>query len=133
MKLKTDGIGLEAPAGQPRPPDRVLAFSDPLLRRAAPVVERNDPFGGTGQVGDDEADPRIQLPRMPFDLGHNTPGLAPACGPVAEAGEVPSDFMRGAAPRTAQQVANAVLKHLVPRQSDRVTETFSLQILVDLR
>jgi hypothetical protein len=36
-------------------------FRDPLLRRAALVVEGDDAFGWTRQVGDDEADTRIKL------------------------------------------------------------------------
>jgi len=56
----------------------VLAFLDVLLRRAALIVEDDNPFGGTGEVGDDEADPWIKFARMPFDLGDNPARLGPA-------------------------------------------------------
>jgi hypothetical protein len=39
VELKTNGIGGERTARQPRPVDRVLAFLDPLLGRAALIVE----------------------------------------------------------------------------------------------
>ena len=45
MKLKPHGVGGERPARQPRPPDRALALFDPLLRRAALIVEGDDPLG----------------------------------------------------------------------------------------
>jgi len=51
----------EAVAGKPGPVDRVLAFLDVLLRRAAPGVEGDDALGGTEQVGHDEPDAWIQL------------------------------------------------------------------------
>jgi hypothetical protein len=38
-----------------------------LFRRAALVVERDDALGWPRQVGDDEADTRVKLARMPFD------------------------------------------------------------------
>ncbi len=44
VKLETDGIGGERPARQPRPPDRALALFYPLLRRAALIVEGDDPL-----------------------------------------------------------------------------------------
>ena len=34
MKLEPDGVGGEGVAGKPRPPDRALAFFDPLFARA---------------------------------------------------------------------------------------------------
>jgi hypothetical protein len=45
MKLQTHCVGGERSARQPRPLDRTLAFLDPLLGRAALVVEGDDPFG----------------------------------------------------------------------------------------
>jgi hypothetical protein len=78
VKLKSNGIGNERPARQPRPLDRALAFLDPLLASSALVVERDDPLGRAGQVGDDEADARNKLARMPFDFGDNLARLGPA-------------------------------------------------------
>jgi hypothetical protein len=60
-KLKPNGIGSERLARQPRPLDRAPAFLDPLLGRAALIVEGDNPLGRAGQVGDDEADARNKL------------------------------------------------------------------------
>ena len=78
MELETHGVGGEGTAGQPRPFDRVLALFDPLLCRAALVVEGDDALGWPRQVGHNEADTRVKLGRMPFDLGHDAARLAPA-------------------------------------------------------
>src|SRR6266699_5226695 len=45
MKLEPHGVGRERPARQPCPLDRGLAFFDPLLARAALVVEGDHPLG----------------------------------------------------------------------------------------
>ena len=75
VQLQPHGIRLEALAGQPRPGDGVLAFLDPLLRRATLVVEHHHPLGRSRHVGDDEADAGIQFARMPLDLRHTRRGL----------------------------------------------------------
>jgi hypothetical protein len=62
MELETHGVGNEGSARQPRPPDRALALFDPLLSRAALVVKGDDSLGRTCQVGDYEADARVQRP-----------------------------------------------------------------------
>ena len=54
-----------------RSPDRVLALLDPLLSRAALIVERNHPLGGAAQVGDNEPDPRVQLTGASIDRPMN--------------------------------------------------------------
>jgi hypothetical protein len=71
--------------GSPRPLDRAFAFFDPLLARAALVVEGDDILGGSRHVGDDEADARIEFARMPFDLGDHPAQLRPASGLIGEA------------------------------------------------
>jgi hypothetical protein len=68
MKLEPDGVGGERPARQPCPLDRAFTFFDPLLARPALIVEGDDPLGGARQVGDNEADARIKLTRVPLDL-----------------------------------------------------------------
>ena len=62
MKLEANGIVAEPAARQACPPDRVFALLDPLLSRAALIVERNHPLGGAAQVGDNEPDPRVRQP-----------------------------------------------------------------------
>ena len=86
MELRTHGIGGEGAARQPGPFDRVLAFLDVLLAGAALVIEGDDALGRPRQVGDDEPDARVQLTRMPFDLGHDVARLIPALRIVAEVG-----------------------------------------------
>src|SRR5215510_14044667 len=71
MKLEPYGVGRERPARQPRPFDRALAFLDPLLARAALVVEREHALGRAAHVRHDEADARINFFGMPLDLGNH--------------------------------------------------------------
>jgi hypothetical protein len=58
--------------------DRSLAFLDPLFACAALVVERDDPLSWAAHVGDDEANARIKLARMPLDFGDHPARLVPA-------------------------------------------------------
>jgi hypothetical protein len=88
VELEADGVGGDGPARQPRPLDCTLVLLDPLLRCAALVVEDDNALGRTRQVGDDKADARVQLARMPLDLRDNTPWLPPALRLITEAGEV---------------------------------------------
>src|SRR3954468_9977298 len=100
MKLKPNGVGPHRPARQPCPPDRVLALSDPVLRRAALIVEGHHALGRAAQVRDQEAHPRIEFARVPLNLGHDPARVAPALGLVAKADVEASDLMRGTAHRT---------------------------------
>ena len=94
VELKTHGIGSEGPAGQSRPLDRALSFFDPLLACPALIIERDNALGRPRQIGNDEADARVQLARMPFDLGHDMAGFAPALRLITEAGIVASYLVR---------------------------------------
>ena len=70
-------VGTEAVARKPRHCDRLLALFDPLLRRAALVVEaHHGPVIGC-QTGHDEPDPREQLPEVALDLRHHPPLVLP--------------------------------------------------------
>ena len=73
MQLEADFVAPELGSGKPRPADRGLALFDPLLRCAPLIVERDDPFGGPRHIGNDEADARIKLTRMPFHFCHHAP------------------------------------------------------------
>src|SRR5918993_4803781 len=103
MKLKADGVGLHRPAGQACPPERVLAFSDPLLRRATLVIESDHPLGRAAQVGDQKANTRVEFTWMPLDLGHDPAGVAPTLGLVAEAGVEAPDLVGRTAHRAREQ------------------------------
>ena len=76
MKLEASRVGSEGTAPQPRPLDRALALLDVMLASAAVVVEADDALGRPRPVGDDEADTRVKLTRMPLDLRHHPAGLA---------------------------------------------------------
>src|SRR5207245_2064615 len=65
---QTNLVSPEAVTGEARPVSRGLALLDPLLGRPALVVEADDGSVRPGQAGDDEADPREQLPEMMLDL-----------------------------------------------------------------
>ena len=77
MQLQPHRVGGEAAAGQAGPDDRVLAFLDVLLRRAALIVEQRHPLRRAGHVGHNEPDAGIQLARVPFDFRHDAACLAP--------------------------------------------------------
>src|SRR4249919_1052456 len=94
VELKAHGIGCEGAAGQPRPLDRVLAFLDVLLARAALIVEGNDALGRARQIANDKADARVQLARMPLNLGHHVARLIPALRLIPEADKVAADLVR---------------------------------------
>ena len=102
MKLEPDGIVAKPAARQPRPFDRVLAFLDPLLRRASLVIEGDDPFRRSAQVGDDESDAGIQFPWVPLHLGDDTAIPVPRAGLIAEAGMEAANMVRRAADRSRQ-------------------------------
>jgi hypothetical protein len=62
--LEPRRVGRERPARQPRPFDRALALLDPLLARAALVVERDHALGRATHVRHDEPDAGIKLSRI---------------------------------------------------------------------
>src|SRR6516162_701866 len=110
MQLEAHGISGERSTRQSRPFDRALAFFYPLLRRAALVVEGDDPLGRPRQIGHDKADTRVKLAMMSFDLGHNAARLTSALSSIGEAGVVAAHLERRASDRTLQQVGDPVLQ-----------------------
>ena len=87
MQLQPHLVVVEPAARQPRPVEGVFAFLDVLLGGAAPVIEAHHPVGFHRQVGDDEADTREQLARVPFDLGDHTALLVARRGLIVEIDE----------------------------------------------
>jgi hypothetical protein len=59
---------------------------------------------------DDEADARVQLARVPLDLGHDVARLVPALRPIGEAGVVAPHLMRRSPNRALEQVPDPVLQ-----------------------
>jgi hypothetical protein len=119
------GAGSEA--RQSRPLDRAFALLDPLLARPALVVESNDALGRARQVGDDKADARIKLARMPLDFGDHPARLRPASGLIAEISIEPPDFIWRSSDRTLEQVADPALQDLVGRKPDRIFDPLGFQ------
>jgi hypothetical protein len=74
----------------------------------------------TCQVGDEKAAARVQLARMPPDLGHDAAWLAPALRLIGEAGVVTVHFVQRSPDRTLPQIADPVLQCVVGRQPGRV-------------
>jgi hypothetical protein len=76
MEVKMDGVGGQGTARQPGALDRTLALFDPLLGRAALVVEGHDALGRPRQIRHDERDARIKLalqaPGQRRDLTENS-------------------------------------------------------------
>ena len=102
VELQANRIAAKAVAGQTCPVDRILAFLDPLLGCTPSIIELRHPRSRSRQVSDDEADARIELTRMPLDLGHDPAGLAPSRSLVAEADMKNSDLV-GRSPERAGQ------------------------------
>lgn len=86
MKLKPNFVGFEALAGKLYPFERVFAFLDVLLCRAALVVELEHPFITNSQRLDQIAHSGKQLSEVPFRLGHNPASLTQALGLIGEIG-----------------------------------------------
>src|SRR5260221_8452928 len=121
MKLEPHGVGGERSARQSRPLDRAFALLDPLLARAALVVERDHALGRAAHVRHDEADARIKFFGMPLDLGNHPARVAPASGLIAEARMTPAHIVRRSSDRTLEQIADPVLEDPVGRQSEEHT------------
>ena len=109
MELEPDGVVTELAARQACPLDGVPAFLDPLLDRAVPIVKCDDLLGGSAQVGYNEPGARVQLTRMPLDLGDDAAGLVPGRGLIAEAGMIPAHILGRPADRAFQQMGDAAL------------------------
>jgi hypothetical protein len=86
------------------------------------VVESDDPVGRARQVGDDEADARNKLARMPLDLGNHPARLGPASGLIGEVGVVPPNLVRMTPDRPLEQVADPVLEDLIGWNADRILD-----------
>ncbi len=106
MKLETDGVGGEGTARQPRPFDCALALFDPLLARAALIVEGDDILGRPRHVRDDKADARIEFARTPFDLGDDAARFRPASCLIIEVRIGTPYLVRRPPQGTRQQVSD---------------------------
>src|SRR5262249_1508609 len=69
--------------------------------------ESDDPFGRARQVGDDEADVRIKLARVPLDLGDHPARLAPAPCLIGEISVEPAHLVWRSSDRALEQVESS--------------------------
>ena len=105
-----------------------------LLGGAALVVEPHDPVRVHGHVGDDEADTREQLARVPFDLGDHSARLVPGRRLILEVLEEPFDLGQGRPPHGPfQPMRDLLAQDVVRRQPDGVEEPGFFQPLIDRR
>ena len=123
MRLKPHLIVPEAVTGKLRPVDGVLTLLHVLLPGSALIVEGDDARGPARQAGDDEADPRIQLARMPFGLGGNLLRRFPGPGLVHSSAARRSVACR----RALEQVSDAVLENSVGGQAYGVFEALGFR------
>src|SRR5277367_6776642 len=115
MKLKAISVAAEPAAREPRPLDRALAFLDPLFRRTAWIVKRQNALVAAAHVGDDEADARKQLSGMPLDLDNDSTRLSPTSRLIAETRIPPSHVVRWPADWALEQMADSRLQDLIGR------------------
>ena len=76
----------------------MLALLDVLLGGAAPVVEPHHPVRVHREFGDDEANTRKQLSRVPFDLSDHPARLVPGRRLILEVLVEPLDLGQGRPP-----------------------------------
>ena len=92
-------LSLTALAANTRHESRVhlIAPLPPLIHCShvpALIVEGDDFVGQIRQVGDDEADARIKLARMPLDFGGRPARLGRTSSPIGEVGMEPTHLVR---------------------------------------
>lgn len=103
------------------------------LRRAAVIVEGDDPISRTGEVCHYKAETRIEFARTPLDLGDDAAGLGLTGRLAAEVRIVSAHILRRPADRALQEVGDVTLEDCVHRQSDRMAEVFGCKELMNVR
>ena len=131
VQVQPDLVVAEPPARQPRPVEGVFAFLDMLRGRAALVVEPHHPVWLHRQIGDDEANTREQLARVPFDLGDHSARLVPGRRLILEVLEEPFDLGQGRPPHGPfQPMRDLLAQDVVRRRPDGVEEPGFFQPLI---
>ena len=82
-------------------------------------------------VAYNEPDARVQLTRMPLDLGDDAAEFVPGRGLITEAGMIPANIIGRPADGAFQQMGDAALQHLVCGEPDGVAEVLGFEKLVD--
>ena len=83
MQLQAEGVGAEAMTAEAIRVDVELELLDPILRRPAVVVPRDEIGGAAAAIGDHEA--HIEARRRDVDLDENPPGMGPRLRAMPEA------------------------------------------------
>ncbi len=125
-ELKPHLVVPEFVTREPRPPDRVFAFFDPLFGSASLVVEMNHAAGVPPEICDDEPHAREELIPVLLDLGHDSPGLRPALRPIVETRMEDLRLERWSPYGPDEQGDNRLPKLFVGRKADSVAESFGL-------
>ena len=97
---------------------RLLALLDPLLRRAALVVEPHQRTTRQAHIRHDEPDARKQLTLVVLHLGDNPPRPRPTLRLIAKALVAHEGFATGSPRRTKQDVFDLQLQVPVGRDAD---------------
>ena len=132
-QLQAHFVRPETMARQPRPVGGRLAFLDPLLRRAALVVEPYDRTTREDHVSHDEADAGEQLTSVVLHLGDNPSGRGPALRLIPEALVAHQGLAARPSRRTKEEVFDFQLHALVRRHADDIVHVARLERVVDLR
>ena len=123
----------EPMARQPRPVGGLLACFDPLLRRAALVVEPHDRATREDHVGHDEADAGKQLTPVVLHLSDNPSGPGPALRLIGETLVAYQGLAAWPSRRAKHNVFDVPLQALVRRYADRIIHVALLERLIDRR
>ena len=110
-----------------------LPRADPLLRRAALVVEPDDRAARKDHVGHNEPDAREQLTPVVLHLGDNPSGRGPTLRLVAKALVAHQGLAAWPSWRTKEDVFDFQLQALIPRHADGIVHVALLERLVDRR
>jgi len=102
-------------ARKPSPVQCILAFLNPLLRRASFIVELHDIVGFPPKVRHNEADSRKKLSRMSLDLGDYSASDSPTGGLIPKAVVQDNRLLRWTPHRPSQHVFNLLMQYLVNR------------------
>src|SRR5215510_4381995 len=115
-------IGPGAVTGEPGPVGRGFPFLDPLLGRAALVVEANDGPVCSGHGGDDEPYPGEKFAEMMLDFRDHPAWAVPGGGLVVEAAVADQRRVTRSATRPRQQIFDLPLQHIIGREANCVPD-----------
>src|ERR1019366_817557 len=125
-------VGPETMATQPCHLHRLLAFLDPLLRRAPLIIEPHHGPTVSLQVGDDEPHTWEQLSKVELHLGHHPPWHLPTRRLIQKALVLDQWLDTGPAYRPWQQLRDIPFQVFVGRYADGILYSALLQCFINL-